>query len=666
MPHISNQNVTFWEDVEQNVRRSCLKRRGTDLTERQANILLDCYVLLMLAWHDLLSSLEGYNVRWVKPWLKCLLSLDVEVVVKLLKDADSFLLNSVAEPASSKQFKAAMRASCPVSGDLLGPLTRAITGWFDESDHLSFSILHTCLCFITRVNLPDLQDLIEEARASYIAEEESIMTSGFSTEEREIFSQWFPVSYEGQLYADFRGRHGPGAVADVKLLTWIDNKKVIHDERKRSIEQKYKAMATDARVNYLLLRLGVEGRLPAGCGDKKLSRTAKVTFVAKSIDKLRTICMEPTTLMWYQQGFSRAIEMVFRNRHHYLSKRINLESQENSRQLARRGSILGNFATIDLSSASDSISWPMVREWTSKSCLRQVVLCTRSTMIRGKGIKPMKTNKFAPMGSALCFPMECIVFCAITEAAIRGVGGNPHSSDYCVYGDDIIVETEYADAVVRRLERNGFTVNKRKTFLKRSTHNFRESCGGEYLDGVDVSPLRISRKFEGFSKLSASNPSQLAGCISLCNRVYGRLPSVRLRILKELLALPQDLRPLFSSDERFGIFSPEPTNHHLANPIWNSFSNNKMRSDYQRFEVKHGAIRTKPSKLKEDEDIRYFECLRLMHCREKSTIQEDDSRVSIKPPGSERWITVRSPSERYCADFLCSITQRRNMGANER
>jgi hypothetical protein len=57
-----------------------------------------------------------------------------------------------------------------------------------------------------------------------------------------------------------------------------------------------------------------------------------------------------------------------------------------------------------------------------------------------------------------------------------------------VYGDDIIVPSEWYHLAVEGLTLSGFAVNDAKSFYRGP---FRESCGGDYLNGKDVVPVRL-------------------------------------------------------------------------------------------------------------------------------------------------------------------------------
>lgn len=98
------------------------------------------------------------------------------------------------------------------------------------------------------------------------------------------------------------------------------------------------------------------------------------------------------------------------------------------------------------------------------------------------------------MGSALCFPVEAMVFYTLIQSAMHQLDGRRPSSrsirEYSeqidIYGDDIIVPVGYADVVVNYLESYALKVNVNKSF--RNSH-FRESCGADYYKGHAVNPV---------------------------------------------------------------------------------------------------------------------------------------------------------------------------------
>nr|QDH89759.1 MAG: RNA-dependent RNA polymerase [Leviviridae sp.] len=104
------------------------------------------------------------------------------------------------------------------------------------------------------------------------------------------------------------------------------------------------------------------------------------------------------------------------------------------------------------------------------------------------------------MGSALCFPMEAMVFTTLIFLGIQRSLNKPlyprdlkrYVGSVRVYGDDLIVPVDQVPSVVRTLEHFGARVGSDKSFW---TGKFRESCGREYFNGHDVSITRVRQAF---------------------------------------------------------------------------------------------------------------------------------------------------------------------------
>lgn len=611
----SNAIVSIAKIVEDHLRRHTYLRKGKKLNKPQNRIYADALVLLALAWYDLIPSVGLHQPRWLVPWLQEIASTDVVVLVDTLKLAGEFLVVYGSSFFNYDTFKQYLRAGGG-KVSLIAPTKSLVDEWALYRDPLSLRRLRTLYLFITRLNLPGLKDLEREAAVRYVAVDDSL-PSDFLMREQEVITSWFPYTSLGTLCEYWHPCHGPGSTADAgddKLL-------------------KYQSFGSDDMIRRLDLLLGGN---TAPHFDGQLDREAKVVFVPKSIDKLRTICMEPSTLMWYQQGFALAINTYIKN-HKYLRRRINLENQLESQELAYLASIDGKLATIDLSDASDSVSWSLVKSWMQHSSLLPICWMTRSRRAQVAGVGSMVPKKFAPMGSAMCFPIECIVFAAIVEASILALGGSPHNSDYRVYGDDIIVETKYVYEVIRRLTENGFKVNTSKSFYRRETHNFRESCGGDYFDGVDVRPLRLSRKFSGLTQGSALSASRIAALIDLCNDAFSVVPSVRRYVIWDLLKLPRHCRPVFDHTGEFGIFSPTPSNFHLPTPVYHQ--------DYQQWYIKHGGLRDSGNRSRGEVGLALYEHLRLISNRKHLSIASDRVFVALSRKPRLEWCVMNTALE---------------------
>lgn len=201
---------------------------------------------------------------------------------------------------------------------------------------------------------------------------------------------------------------------------------------------------------------------------------ARVTFVPKNWKTDRAICVEPTLNSVFQQGLRLWLERRMAR------FGIQISDQTVNQRIAREGSTDGVMATIDLSSASDTISTELVRYLLPEDWFALLNAC-RSDVVILEG-KTVSLDKFVSMGNATTFPLETLIFYALCKAVSDG----PVS----VYGDDICVLSKDYDRVARILQLSGFVVNATKSY---SSGAFRESCGKDYLGGIDVRPIFLKQ-----------------------------------------------------------------------------------------------------------------------------------------------------------------------------
>lgn len=205
----------------------------------------------------------------------------------------------------------------------------------------------------------------------------------------------------------------------------------------------------------------------------------RFTTVPKSAKKLRGIAIEPSLNVFYQLGVGRLIR-----RRLFSRCGVDLDfGQARHRERARTASRSGAYSTIDLSSASDNVSTSLVELLVPPQWL-DLLRCLRSpkTYIGGKWVY---LNKFSSMGNGFTFELETLIFYAIACEACRISG---IASDVLVYGDDIIIPTAAGSLCTSLLRFLGFRPNPKKTFL---TGVFRESCGGDFFNGVAVRPFYL-------------------------------------------------------------------------------------------------------------------------------------------------------------------------------
>lgn len=214
--------------------------------------------------------------------------------------------------------------------------------------------------------------------------------------------------------------------------------------------------------------------------------TSRLLFVPKDSRGPRTISCEPKELMFLQQSVCHKLMAHSHSKSH---GEINFVDQSINQRAACEASTSQRFATVDLADASDRISMMLVRllfpDWTLKYllALRSIhTLLPDGTLYRHHA-------KYAPMGSALCFPVESILFWAIAKLSNQIAGVDPTEPVY-VYGDDIIIHpsaVRYFNDICSEL---ALKVNLEKTFTEGP---FRESCGFDAWNGENVTAFRIKK-----------------------------------------------------------------------------------------------------------------------------------------------------------------------------
>lgn len=211
-------------------------------------------------------------------------------------------------------------------------------------------------------------------------------------------------------------------------------------------------------------------------------RGNRITTVPKTAVIDRTIAVEPSLNVLLQKGVDEYLKRRLRH------VGVSLTDQGRNHTPARIASMRGGAATIDLSSASDSITtelinWLFPKRW---SILLDDLRSKEYTT--DKGVSWTSYEKFSSMGNAFTFPIESLIFYAVSKACTIYSGGD--LSVLRVYGDDIIIDTRAALLLVEALAFLGFSTNTEKSFF---FGPFRETCGSDFLSGVDTRPIYLSR-----------------------------------------------------------------------------------------------------------------------------------------------------------------------------
>jgi hypothetical protein len=287
--------------------------------------------------------------------------------------------------------------------------------------------------------------------------------------------------------ADIRPRPGPGASASgthkSQRYEPLVHYRVIHEKYPY---YRYFYMGSD----HLLDRASAYRALP-----RKENATSVLRTVPKDSRGPRIICMEEQEMMFLQQGLGDAMrEHVM---HHPLTRgHVNFKDQEVNRRLAQESSLTREYATLDMKEASDRISRKLVELLFCKLPeLRDCLLALSTRQIKLPSGKVLGTKKFAPMGSSLCFPIMSVVHYALAVAAVHAATARATKAlakEIYVYGDDIIVKTVHVKPLFEAFPLFGLRFNEEKSFRR---GYFRESCGMDAFQGVDVSPQRLKRRF---------------------------------------------------------------------------------------------------------------------------------------------------------------------------
>lgn len=552
--------------------------RDIDPTGVERNTILykRCIESWILLSDDLMCEegilLQARDTR-IRNLIKCLNAHNISLVLLTLKKTYDLLLDHISTKriiCDYQDFKGLFTDEENIFlGFLISPMKESLqkvlqlktvvrNGCFSSEATRDMGRLAQYLMFLSKINFKNVS-LEHAALDDYLHTE--LETSLFDFNQvgpyirpiQSIIHDWMKDwSYDG-----YASKHGSGSVADSS----------------KDKVNKYLNFKMDSKVAYLYNNdiNEIATILPFGGVVRSLERCSKLEFVPKNISKLRSISMEPVTLQYLQQGCMRSLYNYFES-NRTLNRILKLEDQAQNKSLAYHGSITDDYATIDLSHASDSVHWELTKVLFKRvpKLLRWMVTTRSTHTLLPTGVK-IRLSKFAPMGSALCFPIESLIFAAIAKLSIDlareqaldrddRTGIRTPNKNFSVYGDDIIIPSYAAKICISLLKRFGFTPNESKSYL---TGPFKESCGGNYFCGFDITPLKFSPSFDEAYPMGVSPEAYTALC-SYANLAYQRGYSLfRLHCIK--LIFEGGRRPFFvdNFDEAPGIYSPTPTNFHL-------------------------------------------------------------------------------------------------------
>jgi len=651
--------------------------KGEELSSRDS-FVVRCALML---WVGVVRSCVGVennaNEGRIVQLLKSCSTVDLFELLDGLGALDSWLVQSVEfrEIRKETELKSVINVHHAVAEplrilkSLLAPHWRA---WIRSSDVEGFRACHQVFAALSRLNL-EKKSLAEVAYTKWCDSEIAVAKAGMPSDvEKNVISEWFPLENACILYDWMSPHHSSGSTC----------------ERVSNPAEKPLLMGLDANLRTFLKVTGWDDLVQEGLMQSFVPRIAGqqafapiptvgdsepyhlVIFVAKNWKTYRVVSMEPIAYMFFQQGASVGIQRYLKSRiSPVLSRMYCVNTEEENRAAAQRGSIDGSIATIDWSSASDLVAYRYMASLTEGSGLSPFVrmLRTKYAKMPGRISEDLwdesvyAVDKMAPMGSAVCFPLESLFFCTVLFSTYLQERWKYTVSErkrmlaaMRVYGDDCTVPVELVQPFLTRMEEIGAQVNMTKSFFNSGSDQdfYRESCGGEYLNGIDVTPWRLPRKFGGFTISSIfmvdgdwDSATELAQLISLANDLYD-LPWARYVVIYHLVSVGQ--LPLFFDEtgER-GLRSSSPTNFHLRK---------RYNTSFQRYEVealqtvrvskgyytllKNGAALTDDGRLVYSADyqtlpdeVRLFEYLRQseMSTRNRLIYPEDSLQLKLDP-----------------------------------
>ncbi len=202
----------------------------------------------------------------------------------------------------------------------------------------------------------------------------------------------------------------------------------------------------------------------------------EVITVPKNSKTDRTIGIEPGINSFFQLGAGRAIRLKLRK------AGFDLNSDEKNKRGALIGSLDNSLATVDFSSASDTISREVVRSLLPDDWF--FVLDSLRSPCYNLGGELVPYAKFSAMGNGFTFELESLIFVSAALAVCEEL--QLPLDDISVFGDDIIIPSQAMELYQEFCDFLGFTVNTRKSY---ASTGFRESCGSYYFLGRDVKPI---------------------------------------------------------------------------------------------------------------------------------------------------------------------------------
>jgi hypothetical protein len=361
--------------------------------------------------------------------------------------------------------------------------------WFsfiNTDDGVVLKWLRQCLVFCYKAEYEPTNEQQEAAEKQFLETEEAVgfWNSHFSASVPDVMFRTARQILSRVIYktdwANIIPSHGPGAVYPSRIPSEKSNFACSY----RPISEFYDityywgmtGMFHSAMLSYMNNGTVLEEKDDIVCN---------LISVPKDSRGPRLICVHPAEAIWIQQGQRRLLEKAIAH-DPVVSKSIVLDDQTVNGQKALLASIDRRYTTIDLKEASDRLGTSLIEFLLGNSY--DIVSCARATHVNVNSVVH-RLEKWAPMGNCLTFPIQSLVFYSLVRAGIRCLYGID-CTDIYVFGDDIVVPSQFYDGAMRGLIPAGLIPNVTKTFR----HGFfRESCGVDAYHGINVTPHRLKK-----------------------------------------------------------------------------------------------------------------------------------------------------------------------------
>lgn len=603
---MNNRELNSWKTVEVQLRRSPTSLLpGIPLTPHDAEQWCHGMVIWALILHELWDDRQHTRPA-LTSWLRQVILVDVQSVITALKSAQNLLRNSQDMGYYDRfDFKGQIGHEEKL---ILSPILAPLYAYADSPNKIQFRKLNQAITFPLRITLQGTDEVA--AKEKFMATQEEI--ANFS----------IPMSLISDLRSITEGDWTSFRYGIPKLNSGAT---LLNQGKWSSPESKLATLQHTAFTHHVFGDEWMPWEKPVR---SRCDIVLEVITVPKDAVKKRLVCPDDTTHIFYQAGIADGMEECFNNNP---SWGIHLRNQEISRHSCLVGTIRRDRATIDLSEASDRVSWRLVKSLTFGTPLYRYLAATRAEhyCFRGEDVI-LPFSSFAPMGSRTCFPMESYIFSVVCRYARMMC----HSQKpFQVYGDDLIVSEEIFQCVIDVLEDLGMVVNEDKTFPPGSL--FLESCGMEAYSGLNVTPVRFPRFYDVVTLRRAnilkgkrknrelSGSTSYASAVEFSNALWCEFHDASQYVRQEIPGEILSRLHRAYADEQFGLHSLYPTNFHLEKR-WNE--------DYQRNELRHLQLgnRDNPDYTRGDDRYRYLMTLMELKATDRSSLMRPDDLISLK------------------------------------